>query len=55
MRTKFKQRKANKMKSAAFVSIFMAVMIFVGSIMTPASVNETSQDIETAVTEVENF
>ena len=43
------------MKSAAFVSVFMAVMILIGSIMTPANVNETSQEIEPVIIEVENF
>ena len=43
------------MKSVTFVSIFMALMVLIGSVMTPATVNETAQEIETEIVEVENF
>lgn len=43
------------MKGATIVSIFMAVMVFIGSMMQPANVNETSSNIETSIVEVETY
>ena len=43
------------MKGAGIVSIFLAVMVFVGSFMQPATVDNNLQNIETELIEVENF
>ena len=43
------------MKGTIFVSIFMAIMVLVGSVMTPVSNNNDLPEEEIAIVEVENF
>ena len=43
------------MKGTLFVSIFMAVMVLIGSVMTPVNSNDEQPEIETAIVEVEEF
>lgn len=43
------------MKGTFFVSIFMAVMVLIGSAMTPANCEETQQEVEVEIVEVEDF
>lgn len=42
------------MKSISIVSIFMAVMILIGSFMTPIDTNENGLENEVSIIEVEN-
>lgn len=43
------------MKGTIFVSIFMAVMVLIGSVMTPANSDNNQPEEEIAIVEVENF
>ena len=43
------------MKGTIFVSIFMAVMVLVGSAMQPVNNYEDQPEIETSIVEVESF
>lgn len=43
------------MKGTFFVSIFMAVMVLIGSVMTPTNCEEPQKEVEIEIVEVEDF